>query len=245
MWAFRALAEAHLHASNWFLTLTYAPEFLPPRGELVHRDWQLFAKRLRRSVGKFRYLMCGEYGEQSQRPHFHALLFGLELSDAERFGVRRGFPVYRSAAVERAWRHGLCELGTVTAQSARYCAGYVLKSSVAPERVDDLTGEVVTLRKPYGRMSLKPGLGDGWIRRYYPEVFAHGACYAADKRFAIPERFKRILDQEHPEAFEELQAAMIAKAQASPDNVEARLLAREAVQLRRLSHYQEVRSDAV
>lgn len=240
MWAFRCLAEASLHRLNWFATLTYAPEHLPPLGELRHRDWQLFAKRVRRRLGPFRYLMCGEYGEQTQRPHYHALIFGLDIPDIERYGVRRGHPVFRSALLSELWGLGLCEFGTVTAQSARYCAGYVLKDCRAPERVDESTGEVVSLKAPYGRMSLKPGIGDAWIRRYYPEVFTHGACYAQDSRFRIPDRFKDILDTIDGDAFEELQERAVEKALNSPDNTRARLEVRERVALANRARYREV-----
>lgn len=240
MWAFRCLAEASLHRHNWFATLTYSPEALPPYGELRHRDWQLFAKRVRRRVGRFRYLMCGEYGEQTHRPHYHALIFGLDIPDIERYSVRRGYPVFRSAILSELWGRGLCEFGTVTPQSARYCAGYVLKDCRAPERLDESTGEVVPLKAPYGRMSLKPGLGDAWIRRYYPEVFTHGACFAQDSRYRIPDRFKDILDDIDGDAFEELQERAVEKALNSPDNTRARLEVRERVALANRARYREV-----
>jgi len=237
MWAFRCLAEASLHRRNWFATLTYAPEHLPPRGELVHRHWQLFAKRVRKRLGPFRYLMCGEYGEQTLRPHYHALLFGLDVPDLERYGMRGQYPVFRSKTLSDLWGLGLCEFGTVTPSSARYCAGYVLKDSRAPEVLDPLTGELQPVKAPYGRMSLKPGLGDDWIRRYYPEVFTHGACYAQDQRYAIPDRFKDLLDEINPDAFEELQERAIEKACLSPDNTRERLETRERVALLNRSRY--------
>jgi len=240
MWAFRCLAEASLHRDNLFATFTYAPENLPPQGELRHRDWQLFAKRVRRRLGPFRYLMCGEYGEQTQRPHYHALLFGLSVPDLDRHGVRAGYPVFRSHLLSELWGQGLCEFGTVTPQSARYCAGYVLKDCRTPERLNPETGELVPLTPPYGRMSLKPGLGDAWIRRYYPEVFTHGACYAQDSRFRIPDRFKSILDDIDSDAFADLQERSVEKALNSPDNTSARLAVREQCALAKHQRYKEV-----
>lgn len=231
MWAFRCLAEASLHRDNLFATLTYAPEHLPPFGELRHRDWQLFAKRTRRRLGSFRYLMCGEYGEQTLRPHYHALLFGLHVPDLKRFSVRGGYPVFRSDLLSELWGLGLVEFGTLTPQSAKYCAGYVLKDARAPERLDEYTGELVPLKPPYGRMSLRPGLGDAWIRRYYPEVFTHGACYAQDTRYRIPDRFKDVLDEIDGDAFADLQERAVEKALNSPDNTSARLAVREGVAL--------------
>lgn len=245
MWAFRCLAEASQHRDNWFVTLTYAPEHLPAYGSLCHRHWQLFAKRVRRTVGPFRYLMCGEYGEQTHRPHYHALMFGLDLPDVRAVSVRRQYPVFASDRLSKLWRLGHVELGSVTAESARYCASYVLKDAPAPELLNECTGELVQLVKPYGRMSLRPGLGDAWIRRYYPEVFAHGVCYSNDKQFVIPSRFKHILDEIDPAAFEQLQQEAIAKAQASPDNGRERLAVRESVALARRSRYKEAASNAL
>jgi len=245
MWAFRCLAEASLSPHNWFLTLTYDDANLPPRGELRHRDWQLFAKRVRRALGPFRYLMCGEYGEQTKRPHYHALLFGLDLPDVDRFSVRRGYPVFKSATLARLWGRGLHEIGTVTPQSARYCSGYVLKDCSAPTWLDDTTGELMSLKAPYGRMSLRPGLGDAWIRRYYPEVFTHGACYAQDTRYRIPDRFKDLLDTIDPDAYEDLQERAVEKALASPDNTAARLAVRERCALAKHSRYKEAKSHAI
>lgn len=244
-WAFRCLAEASLHQFNWFATLTYSPEHLPEHGSLCHRDWQLFAKRVRKRLGPFRYLMAGEYGEQTLRPHYHALLFGLDIPDVDRFGVRRGYPVFRSRLLSDLWRKGHVELGTVTASSARYCAGYVLKQCGMPQPVDPETGELMPVAKPYGRMSLRPGLGDGWIRRYFPEVFAHGACHAQDQKFRIPGRFRDILSEIDPTAFESLQARAIEIARQSPDTSRARLQTRERVQLAKLAQLREVRDHAV
>jgi len=189
--------------------------------------------------------MCGEYGEQTLRPHYHALLFGLAIPDIQRFGMRRRHPVYRSQVLTDLWRLGHVEVGSVTAASARYCAGYVLKQSGTPQPVDQSTGELMPVVKPYGRMSLKPGLGDGWIRRYYPEAVAHGACYSQDQRFSIPGRFRDILSELDPQAFETLKQAAIAKALASPDNSRARLEVRESVQLGKLSKLREIRDHAV
>lgn len=244
-WAFRCLAEASLHEQSWFATLTYAPEHLPQLGALRHRDWQLFAKRTRKSLGAFRYLMCGEYGEQTLRPHYHALLFGLRLPDAEQFSVRRGYPVYRSQRLSSIWRLGHVELGSVTASSARYCAQYVLKSNVPPEVLDPVTGEITRLPEPYGRMSLRPGLGDAWIRKYYPEVLAHRACYAQDKRQPIPQRFKHILTELAPDEMEQLKQEAIEKASASPDLTRRRLKDREEIAWRRVSQLREVRSHEI
>ena len=57
--------EAQMHEQNSFITLTYEDEQLPPGRSLQVGDWQKFAKRVRKQVGPFRFLHCGEYGDQN------------------------------------------------------------------------------------------------------------------------------------------------------------------------------------
>ena len=79
MWAVRCYAESRCHARNSFITLTYSPENYPMHGSLTYQDFQKFMYRLRRKYGPVRFFMAGEYGEQLERPHYHALLFGLVM----------------------------------------------------------------------------------------------------------------------------------------------------------------------
>ena len=85
-WAMRCLHEAKMHDRNCFVTLTYNNDNVPADRSLNYRDFQLFMKRLRfhfRGV-PIRFYMCGEYGEDFGRPHFHACLFGLDFPDKTR-----------------------------------------------------------------------------------------------------------------------------------------------------------------
>ena len=82
-WATRIYGESRMHDENIFLTLTYDDEHLP-KDNSVHKDEvQRFMKRLRKAVypDKVRYFLCGEYGGQFGRPHYHVILFGLSGFD--------------------------------------------------------------------------------------------------------------------------------------------------------------------
>lgn len=57
-WAMRCVHEASLHEDNCFVTLTYDNSHLPPGGSLLLRDWQLFIKRLRKSLKKKFDISC-------------------------------------------------------------------------------------------------------------------------------------------------------------------------------------------
>ena len=76
-WALRCVHEASLYDKNCFITLTYDDEHLPKDSSLVKRDLQLFFKRLRKRYPGhlIRYFAAGEYGDNTARPHYHAILF--------------------------------------------------------------------------------------------------------------------------------------------------------------------------
>lgn len=238
-WASRIAHEASMHSSNWFLTLTYDPEHLPADGSLDHRHFQLFAKRLRKKAGSFRFFMCGEYGDRFGRPHYHALLFGLSLPDRVCIAQRSGFNVYTSAVLADAWSMGSHEVGPFTAKSAAYVAGYVTKKlgdSKALERVDPETGEIHTLKPMYGRMSLRPAIGATWVSSFGTEVFNNDAVIREGRTRSIPRYYRTKLKASHKEHYEQLEKRDYDRAIASSSNqTQARRAAREAIQRAKLA----------
>lgn len=184
-WAMRCMHEASLYDVSSFVTLTYSDENLPMHGDLVYWHFQDFMKRLRWKYGPVRFYMCGEYGSEKGRPHFHALLFGLDFSDKVLWRrLASGSCIYTSKSLEALWPVGFCSIGDVTFESAAYVARYCMKKVVdpysdtgfyhgvtgGPSRVDEATGEVVFLCPEFNRMSLKPGIGAEWFRRYRADM---------------------------------------------------------------------------
>lgn len=237
-WALRCLHEASLHASNSYITLTYAPEHVPSDGSLNHRHFQLFMKRLRKYSGlPVRYYMCGEYGESRLRPHFHALLFGIDFPDRT---VWRSSPsgsvLYRSAILERLWPFGHSSVGDVTFQSAAYVARYVMKkvtgdaASKAYEVVSIETGEVISRMPEYNRMSLKPGIGAGWFDKYSSDVFPHDRVIHDGTKSKPPRYYDKLLSRLDPDLHSSIKNKRMLDAQENwRDNVPNRLVAKEAV----------------
>lgn len=77
LWTHRLLLEQLKHGDSCFLTLTYDEKHLPEGGSLVPKHAQDFLKRLRSKTNlKLRYYLVGEYGEDTERPHYHVALFG-------------------------------------------------------------------------------------------------------------------------------------------------------------------------
>lgn len=167
--------EASLHEENSFLTLTYTDNNLPDDHSLNHEHFQKFMKRLRKRTGKkIAYYMCGEYGDNTSRPHYHACLFGEDFrSDRDLYSRSNGNNLYRSDLLDDLWKLGECKIGELTMQSASYVSRYVLEKQYNDnyEAVDKATGEVLERMPPYCRMSLNPAIGKRWVMQYHKEVY--------------------------------------------------------------------------
>lgn len=115
-WTFRLKQELRISTSAHFLTLTYSDDEIPIGDDcysLCKRDVQLFAKRLRKSNGsKLRYYTVGEYGTQTNRPHYHSIMFGLNQKTV------RDLP--------SIWGKGLVHVGDVSDASIHYVTKYVI-----------------------------------------------------------------------------------------------------------------------
>lgn len=110
VWAIRCMHEASLSEQNCFITLTFNDYFVDPRLSLDKCDFRNFMKRLRKHLSggvgqakRVRYFHAGEYGEQFERPHHHAILFGFDFPDKVLRRQRDGFNYYESALLKRLW----------------------------------------------------------------------------------------------------------------------------------------------
>lgn len=246
-WATRITHESQLHERNCFLTLTYRDDALPEGQGLSLRDWQLFAKRFRSDVGPFRYYMCGEYGEQTNRPHYHACIFGEDFSE-DRELVSRNHQddlVFRSDWLDWLWKKGGCRIGNLTTQSASYVARYCMKKATGAladqryERVNTETGEVVRVRSDFATMSLKPGIGAGWFEKYSNDVFPEDQVVINGERRKTPRYYDKLLERRDAAQLEQIKAKRVERAEVHKEDLTPeRLMVRERVLSARLGRLQ-------
>ncbi len=170
-WAVRMMHEARMHQSSWFVTLTYNDERIPEDGTLFPKDLSGFVKSLRKEQeSPLSFFGCGEYGERTQRPHYHAVLFGVEFLDKYRCTGFDGRSYWRSQTLESVWGRGNCEFGAVTMASASYVAGYVRKK-VKAKHYSRVSPDGVLLEPEFSRMSLRPPVGQRWIKKHWEDVY--------------------------------------------------------------------------
>ena len=158
-WTMRLLLEQKDHDANMvmFVTLTYDDDHLPVNldtgsSTVVKDHVQRWIKRYRYYCRKWhiespRYYICGEYGDKTGRPHYHAILYGHPYQT-----------VY--LLLELTWSYGHWSIYPANDQRIRYVCQYVTKKLMGKGMMylDGRSNE-------FALMSRRPGLGQKALRR--------------------------------------------------------------------------------
>jgi len=228
-WAIRAIHEGQMHERNSFVTLTYNDENLPEDHGLNVKHWQDFATRLRKKMGPFRFLHCGEYGDDNLRPHYHACLFGHDFTqDSVPYGNPDGHALQLSQTLHDLWGKGFVTIGELTFDSAAYVASYVFKKLNGKTRVerytrtDTSTGEQWDVAPEYATMSRRPGLGATWFEKYQSDVYPADVAIAKGQKFRPPKYYDGLLAEQNPQLWEKMQEKRAKHVKKNPDTNQTR-----------------------
>lgn len=217
-WADRMMLELESNDNKAiFVTLTYDDDHLVDYegnhitdgyGSLYKPHLQLFMKRLRDKYGygKIRFFGVGEYGswQNTHRPHYHVILFGIGLDDLEN-KIPVGYnelrqTVYTDNLISSCWDHGFISCGDVSWKSCAYVARYVTKKAIEPE--SDLLNEAFNLNPLFSVMSRKPGIAAPYMDEH-PDCLDYVSIFVSDsdgqKKIAIPKYFVNRLKLQDPE----------------------------------------------
>lgn len=228
-WSVRCFHEALEHTKDWrdpdtgittnvpnscVITLTYRPEDYPEDGALHHEDFQLFMKRLRERLDeKIRFFMCGEFGGQTGRGHFHSIIFG-ETFDDRWQDQSNGKTLHHSHLLDETWGKGRATVDDFSFAGAAYVAGYVAKKINVHQtgpvtEIVDKNGEVFYkhLSPEYRKMSTRPvGLGGKWIQK--PEnmakVYENDCCQVSEWTFHPPRYYDTLLKRQDPGLYDQV-----------------------------------------
>lgn len=137
-WSFRLYHQNKVSKSGYFVTLTYENEHLPVTQdnvfpELCKHDLSGFMKKLRRQseyhtphMGEMKYYAVGEYGGQTGRPHYHAIIFNLDTKIKDK--------------IKDIWKKGNVHIDTINMDTISYVTGYVMKRDV--DKSKDLNRQI-------------------------------------------------------------------------------------------------------
>lgn len=173
-WSFRLSKEAERSCSAFFVTLTYDNDHVPISsngfmtldkarkidGVYINSHTQRFFKALRHTNYngyQIKYYMCGEYGTDSLRPHYHVILFNcpLDLLIGRDLAIQ---VAYGNIVLDGKqefncdyWPCGHITVGAVELGSIAYCLKYVCKdSTVGKHERDDRVREYSLMSKRIG-----------------------------------------------------------------------------------------------
>jgi len=189
-WQLRILLESMIHKENAFITLTYEKDPYT----LLPSDLKLFLRRYKNREN-IRFFAVGEYGDQSQRPHYHVAIFGHHPS---------------TEWLEKLWGKGICHVGDLNPQSASYVAGYVTKKLT--NKHDFNVQLWLQGRHPeFMRYSPRPAIGVNAIRQIADKtsefVIDQQTIMLGSKRAPLGRTLKRKLKELtlNPETIHEMQ----------------------------------------
>lgn len=219
--------ELQAYPASLFLTLTYDNEHLPLDRGLRPEDYTLFMKRLRKGVEqRIKYFQCGEYGELTQRPHHHAIIFGYWPEDARRVPGRSEHPFFSSRSLDECWGQGATRFGVATFETAAYVARYVTKKvtgALAPAHYNGRHPEYMTCSR---------GIGERWLERYDVQTYKDDFIIANGKRQPVPRYYDKKFSERSPRKFRKVQLDRIAAGNTAKqrwNRTEDRLRVREEV----------------
>jgi len=236
-WAIRLMKELRLHDRACFVTLTYDDAHLPltPSGKptLRKEDYTNFMKRLRFHFEphRLRFFQCGEYGEKTNRPHHHAIIFGEDFcKDRERGpDSRSGFPQWVSPTLNKIWSHGHCTISEVSFESAAYVARYVLKKVTGSGSRFHYRGRV----PEYITMSRNPGIAAGYFDEFKDDMYPSDEIVPSIGRPASlpPKYFDTLLERMDPGLYDRVKKKRVEGLDffTDPNSTDSRLDTRERV----------------
>lgn len=209
-WVTRMVLEASNYYDVSFLTLTYNDENLPADNNLDPSHLTSFFKRFRRNCEpyKIRYFACGEYGEKFGRPHYHAIIFGMDS-------------VMTTYYAGVSWSKGHIYAVPATIETMSYVGGYVAKKITRLAKNETEKSRV----SEFCRVSRRPGLGVVSLSRLFKlcrnqvdvvEAIHYNGKYHPLPRF-IKEKLRSLVYT--PEYVEALKSARVMNARADTAKV--------------------------
>lgn len=177
-WSMRLWHESEIWKEKVYLTLTYDEDNIPQNRSLRKTDLQKFFKRVRKRMKdrKIKYFACGEYGEETERPHYHAIVFGLGLSENDKQIVKDCWKFQNWKVVNNK-----C-FGLVEPDSIAYVCGYIhskLSGDMAEEEYEKKG------REPVFKIQSQ-GFGKTYIKENQQTLSNKGFCTVKGVRRSIP-----------------------------------------------------------
>lgn len=176
-WALRLNHESYEY--GWhncsFLTLTIDEKHNYDNSVHIN-DLSNFFDDIKNKGFKIKRLGVSEYGTENERPHYHAVCFGL--------------PPDQKELVQSQWPQGFtATLPYVGSATGNYVAGYVLKKLYG-----ELADETYAGREPPS-LRASNGIGKTWCEKHAEEIRRDGLIYDNyGQAHRVPRYYRKLLD---------------------------------------------------
>ena len=231
-WANRGYLESKLYDDNfcWFVTLTYDDNNLVTEwkdekegisnsavsGTLVPRHFTRFMHDLRQIMERrynrtgIRFMGCGEYGDEKERPHYHVILFNCYLpSDTfyEPRLINKEF-YFRNTIIEEAWKKGISNISECTWNTINYTARYITKKVNGKESWKHYAEKGIY--PEFMRVSRMPGIAKPYYDLHKEDIYKTDSIWIKNKAGIVqckpPKYFDYLYEKECPEHWKRIQA---------------------------------------
>jgi len=174
--------------------------------------------------------MCvGEYGakEKTQRPHYHLIIFGYFPNDAILDYTENGNRYLISETLSKIWGRGRLQVCDTSPATMKYVAQYCEKK-VGKEKADEIkketglgpyerliteSGEIIAVEPEYGTMSLKPGIGGNWFKKYSNDLYSSDCAVTPGGHInAVPGYYDKLLEESDADRYEKIRESRKAFA---------------------------------
>jgi len=212
-WVFRCIQEAKIATCSTWVTLTYENPSITPNGFMTVQKstFQKFMKRLRKSYPKdhpkIKYFACGEYGDETERPHYHAVIFNADPESIEKAWQGSYIHVCETTGDIQEIKLGICHFDEVNENTVMYTAKYMMKAKKVPKfKADDRNKEFQLFSKGLGSNYLSPD-----VLRWHQEDPERLFVTVSGFKKALPRYFRlQIYNEEQRE-----QQAQLAQEKAN------------------------------
>lgn len=168
--------------------------------EAQRKKFNQLSKETKKAIQNERQISIfttGEYGDKTKRPHWHACIFNWRPTDLTyKYSNDRGDKVYSSETLTNLWKKGICEFGSVTYDSAGYCARYAAKKLVHGKDQDHDF-------QPISKKSSKNAIGKKFLESFWQDIFNTGRVTLPNgQSCSIPRYYEKWLKNNRPADYE-------------------------------------------
>lgn len=190
--AIRASHEAKYWDNIAFVNLSYDNDFIEPSklfpftGNLCRAHLTNFFKSLRTYGLNIKYLCAGEYGDNTFRPHYHCIIFGLSVDDP--IFTQKVWSDKKKAWICRCkfWKFGDVVVGNVRPGGYFYITKYLTKADFTKQLRDKMRKAGQTL--PF--LGISNGVGFRYFLKRPHYFMQSGFMMCNGKKVPIPDYYK-------------------------------------------------------